>query len=109
MEKLTMKEKVLRFVESKGSATFTEIQEFIVDTNKGPGAYREHQLETVWDSKTGKTRPAMRRKYRGYYSGAFYKAHGMFPWSNPKDGYFLTGQNRLVKGENGKYTVVRNS
>ena len=103
-----MKEKVLQFVESKGSASFTEIQEFIVNTNFGPDAYKEHQLENVYDYKKNATVPRMRRVFRGYYSAAFYQGHSSWPWSKKTSGYFLTGDNRLVKGEDGKYTVVRN-
>ena len=56
MEKITMKEQVLRFVEAKGSARFTEIQEFIVDTNYGKGTYQngyQIQRERKYNSKTG--------------------------------------------------------
>lgn len=109
MAKVTMKEKVLQFVESKGSASFTEIQRFIVDENRGEGTYDAAAgTDLVWDYKKGeRTRKA--NPYRGNYSSAFYKGHGSFPWSKRKDGYFLRGANRLVKGENGKYTVVRES
>ena len=34
-----MKERILQFVESKGSARFTEIQRFIVDLRYGQGTY----------------------------------------------------------------------
>jgi hypothetical protein len=86
MQKVTMKEKVLQYVESKGEASFTEIQRFIVDTNYGAGTY---------DYNT----------HRGYYTGAFRNAQR--PDSIAGQGYFLRGNNRLSRKENGKYIVIR--
>jgi len=108
MAKVTMKEKVLQFVESKGSASFTEIQRFIVDTKFGEGTYDgDKGKDFRYNHKTGKHDiPA--NPWRGYWSAAFYKAHNTFPWTKQTSGYFLVGANRLVKGADGKYTVVRN-
>lgn len=106
-----MKEKVLQYVESRGSATFTEIQQFIVDSKFGEGTYQttyELVNKYVYDKKTEnwERQPFMGKRYRGYYCAAFsigYRyADGTY---NPK-GYFLRGSDRLVK--NGKqYSVVR--
>ena len=97
MEKITMKEQVLRYVESKGSARFTDIQKFIVDTNFGEGTYEA-------GAKYGQSQNI----YRGYYSAAFRKScHGRCGYVQV--GYFLKGANRLVKMENGNYCVIRES
>jgi hypothetical protein len=96
--KTTMKEKVLQFVESKGSATFTEIQKFIVDHNKGEGTYELCKADDkVWSPYT-KTYSRTANSFRGYYCSAF---------SGPKP-YFLMGKDYLEKTESGKYIVVRN-
>jgi len=98
--KVTMKGKVLQFVESKGSARFTDIQKFIVDTNYGPGSYDAvRRVEKAWNYKTKEYSNIIRNSFRGYYCGAF---------SGPRP-YFLKGADRLVKAENGKYIAVRNS
>lgn len=94
MEKLTMKEKVLRFVESKGTAKFAEIQKFIVDTNYGEGAY-----ESQKDYEGNK-------RFRGYYCAAF-RTGGRGRWGYTPIGYFLKGDNRLEKIERGTYKTVR--
>jgi hypothetical protein len=110
MAKVTMKEKVLQFVESKGTASFTEIQRFIVDTKFGEGTYdgdkgKDHR----YNLKTGKhdipTNP-----WRGYFCAALTKGRTAehYPYYAKREGYFLVGENRLVKGTDGKYTVVRN-
>jgi hypothetical protein len=102
MAKVTMKEKVLQFVEKKGSASFTEIQEFIVDEKFGKGTYRDGY-------ENG------RNTNRGYYCGAFsvgYYSKTLKQWQ--PGGYFLRGNDRLFKISNqinpnyGKYVVVRN-
>jgi len=113
MEKITMKEKVLRFVESKGTATFTEIQKFIFDTKYGEGTYnngRRLRETYIYNKKTDqhdkKTR--MENTNRGYYSGAFSK--GYFYESTKTynhGGYFLRGNNRLEKTEGGTYITIR--
>lgn len=108
MEKITVKERVLRFVETKGTARFVEIQEFIVDTKYGKGTYANgYKLEQDWvkDKATGNYLPVMRRKNtnRGYFSSAFRKSAGRFI----PQGYFLKGANRLVKTADGSYTTVR--
>jgi hypothetical protein len=96
--KVTMKEKVLQYVESIGTARFTDIQKFIVETNYGKGSYIQgRKLERVWNYKTQKYSEAIRNSYRGYYCCAF---SGRRP-------YFLIGVDKLVKNENGKYSVVR--
>lgn len=97
--KVTMKEKVLQFVESKGSARFTDIQKFIVETNYGKGSYEAgRQLEKSWNYKTKEYANVIKNSNRGYYCGAF----------SGRQPYFLRGANYLVKMENGKYIAVRN-
>ena len=106
MGKVTMKEQVLQFVESKGSAKFTEIQKFIVDTKFGKGTYGSRLvMDSVWNKKTQtrESKQRMMNPYRGYYSAAFTLCNSM------PVGYFLKGANRLVKMENGKYCVIRES
>jgi len=80
--KLTVKEAMLQFVESKGSATFTEIQRFLVERKYGEGSYN--------------------RDHRGKYCAAFSTSY------YGRKGYFLTGGSGwLVKNGEGTYSVVR--
>lgn len=103
MKKLTLKEKVLRFVEERGSARFTDIQRFIVDNNFGQGTYDgAKRIEKVWVN--GGYRDRLVNPYRGYHSCSFWNGGR---WS--RTGYFLTGPDYLVKGEDGRYRVVRNT
>lgn len=99
-ENLTIKEKVLRFVESKGTARFTDIQEFIVDMKHGEGTYKsgvEKVTEKVWNWNTNSyvERKITRNKYRGVHSGSIngYLSYG--------------GTGHLVKVKDG-FTVKRN-
>jgi hypothetical protein len=94
MEKLTMKERVLRFVESKGTAKFAEIQKFIVDINYGKGAY---ESQKDYEGK---------KRFRGYYCAAF-RTGGRGRWGYTPVGYFLKGDNRLEKISTGVYKTVR--
>ena len=81
MKKLTVKEAMLQFVESKGSATFTEIQRFLVERKRGAGTYT--------------------REDRGKYCAGF-------SWTGGRQGYFMTGGSGwLVKNGEGTYSVVR--
>ena len=115
MKQITMKEKVLQFVETKGSAKFTEIQKFIVDTKFGDGTYEAGYKivkDGKWNSKTGEWVEVMvkRNTNRGYYCGAF--SVGYYSKTNRQynpGGYFLRGENRLVKNSDGKYSVIRES
>jgi hypothetical protein len=113
MRKITMKDQVLQFVESKETATFTDIQRFIVDTKFGEGTYGSRMVnDWVWDKVTQKfTKQLVRRNpWRGYFCAAF--SIGYFNRTEKKyqpGGYFLRGENRLVKGSDGKYSVIRNS
>jgi hypothetical protein len=101
MEKLTLKEKVLRFVEERGSARFTDIQRFIVDNNFGQGTYDgAKRIEKVWVN--GEYRNRLVNPYRGYHSCSLTTGSR---WT--RQGYMLCGPDYLVKGENGLYTVVR--
>jgi hypothetical protein len=102
-DKIPMKEKVLQFVESKGSARYTEIQKFVVDHNKGVGAWEAgYQLNYVW-LNTSKKNPegllsmGFPNKNRGYYSSAF---SGPNPW-------FIYGKDYLQKQSDGSYKTVR--
>jgi hypothetical protein len=102
MAKLTIKEQVLRYVESVGSARFTDIQKFVYDLRYGKGSYDAgYQLcETyVWSARESNYVLRTRRmnQNRGYFASAFDK------WG----GYFVYGANRLVKDTDGLYTVVR--
>jgi hypothetical protein len=90
MAKETMKSRVLNFVESQGSARYTDIIRFIVDYKFGPGAYDNTRIHNPWN--LGKAE----NPYRGYYSTS------MMP-----DGYLRNGRERLVKGADGLYTVER--
>lgn len=109
--KITMKEKVLQYVESRGSATFTQIQRFIIDTKFGESTYDQgYQIEDtyIYDKKTGKgeLQPTKRNRYRGYYCAAFSVGYRYADGTYNPNGYFLRGSDRLVK--NGKqYSVVR--
>ena len=92
MAKITVKEQVLQFVESKGSARFTDIQRFIVDLRYGQGTYdAAAKTPLEWDPNI-KVNP-----YRGYFSSAFDS------WT----GYFLHGKDYLQKNDEGKYIVIR--
>jgi hypothetical protein len=102
---LTMKEKILRFVESKGTATFTEIQRFIVDSTEGEGTYdKGRHLESVWvyGPRIGgchrESKSVMKyiNSYRGTYSNAFTEGSG----------YLRLGKQYLEK-EGRKYYTVR--
>ena len=112
--KITMKEKVLQFVEQKGEARFTDIQCFIVDTNYGVGTYLAGYKEVddwVLNRETKEYQKCRRRKNvnRGYYCGAFsagYFSRVKRTWDH--GGYFMRGDNRLEKNpETGKYRVIR--
>jgi hypothetical protein len=114
-QKPTMKARVLDFVESKGTARFTEIQEFIVDQNFGEGTYKAAAgTDTTWQKQFNPstrnmefTRTKKANPYRGYYSAAFHQGTSYYPWSNRNKGYFLVGSDRLEKGEDGLYRVIR--
>jgi len=109
MKKLTMKQQVLQFVESNGSARYVDIIKFIVDTKFGTGTYDSGvkiQPTWVWNKKLsqGETKPRRKNEWRGYYSGAF---------SATK--YFLKGSDHLMKVTNpsspayNKYITFRNN
>ena len=111
MEKITMKEKVLRFVETKGTARFTEIQEFIVDTNYGIGTYQngyQIERERKRNIETGEWTEVLvkRNTNRGYYCSAFRTA-GRGRYGITPVGYFMTGDNRLEKTARGTYKTIR--
>jgi len=111
MDKFTMKEQVLQFVESQGSASYTEIQKFIVDTKYGAGTYGSRPVEIrVWncETQTQATKTRMMNPYRGYYASAF--SAGRYSKHTNRwiyGGYFLRSSNRLVKGDDGKYSTIR--
>jgi hypothetical protein len=98
---ITMKERVLRFVESRGTARYTDIIRFIVDTKFGEGTYESgYQMEDLWVASNGSWKTVKRRKnmYRGYYSAAF-------SWN----GYFFKGKDQLAHLATGGYRVIRNA
>jgi hypothetical protein len=97
--KISMKEKVLIFVESKGLASYTEIIKFVVDTKFGDGTYdsgKDKDTTNYWDNNSNTLKSSKANIWRGYYSGA------MSGWKP----YFLQGEDRLVKADK-KYIVVR--
>lgn len=95
--KITMKERILQFVESKGSARFTEIQRFIVDLRYGQGTYdAASKSDLTWSKDGTLTRKA--NPYRGYFSSAFDS------WT----GYLMHGKHCLVKNDDGSYSVYIN-
>lgn len=103
MKTITMKEQVLQFVESRGTATYTEIIQFIVDTKFGKDTFSNAKgTDQTW-GRNGNKVPA--NPYRGYFASAL---------SGPTP-YFVKGSNRLQKITNpmnpsyGKYTTVRNN
>ena len=102
MKKITMKEKVLRFVELHEAASFTMIQRFIVDTKRGAGTYDgARQPEWVYRHEKKITAKELRNPYRGHFCSAFSGSY-----AGP--GYFMVGKDRLVKtGESRMYKVVR--
>lgn len=109
MKKQSMKEKVLNFVESKGEASFTEIQRFIVDHNYGEGTYDASIKSGEGWKQNPQTGEWKREKtgfnpFRGYYCSAFCRTYTQGP-------QFMEGRDRLEKGEGkrGKYKVIRNS
>jgi len=92
--KVNNEKKVLRFVESKGTAKFAEIQKFIVDANYGEVAY---ESQKDYEGK---------KRFRGYYCAAF-RTGGRGPCVYTPIGYFLIGDNRLEKISRGVYKTVR--
>jgi hypothetical protein len=111
VQKQTKKEQVLQFVESQGSASYTEIQRFIVDLKFGAGTYGSRMVnDYIWNKETKSYEKGLVKKnpYRGYYSAAF--SSGRFSKTTKRwvyGGYFLRGNSRLVKQDDGKYSVVR--
>ena len=133
MAKVTMKSKILDFVESMGTARFTEIQRFIVDHNKGEGTYdAARRSGTTWGTKVvypplcefsesdqikiaanGGKIPKMYESvvvranpYRGYYSVNL-SPGGKSCWGYRKPGYLMVGAERLEKGKDGLYRTIR--
>jgi len=111
MAKITMKTKVLEFVKSKGSASFTEIQEFIYDTNYGTGSYKKGYKivdDQVWNNEAQMWVPKKikRNVNRGYYCSAFRMVSTSRYTRSLPVGYFMRGNNRLEKTETGKYIAI---
>jgi hypothetical protein len=103
MAKETMKSRVLLFVESQGSARHTDIVRFIVDFKFGEGTYDN----TYEQDHNGVQRIPRRKSYRGHYSSAFLTGRRVGRYSTGRVGYFLCGPDRLVKGTDGLYQVLR--
>ena len=107
-QKQTIKSKVLDFVESMGSARYTDIIRFVVDHKHGEGTFdKAAGTDRTWkgNSRTVKCNP-----YRGHYSGAFRKPYRR--WIDGKmvyPGYFLhdVGYGKLEKQEDGSYKTIR--
>lgn len=95
-KRLTKKEKILRFVEERGSASFTDIQRFFVDMIYGEGTY-DSTFECYKIIRNGKLVDGKLKKYRGYICGSL----------SSYDGYMMCGKEYLEK--RGKlYYAVRN-
>jgi hypothetical protein len=104
----TVKSRVLDFVEKKGGAKYTEIQEFIVDQKYGSGTYAAAAgTDTTWTSGLNGSKTKKCNPYRGYYSCALQKGSNRYPWSKRESGYFLVGKERLEKRKDGLYIVIR--
>ena len=101
MSKPTKRSQIIDFVESQGTASFTEIQRFIVDLNYGEGTYDSAKHgDRAWDQKT-ETRSRKCNPWRGYYCGAFANTYG-------RPAMLLSGKKSyLVKDANGRYSTVR--
>ena len=102
-KRVTLKSRVLDFVENKGSARYVDVIKFIVDTKFGEGTWEKGYVTQnvyVRDSK-GEYRSRERRMntWRGYFSAAF---SGTCP-------YLLMGKEHLEKGEDSLYRTVRDS
>ena len=101
-DKMTMKDRVLAFVESKGTARFVEIQKFVVDYKYGVGAYEAGcQLNTIWlapskKNPDGALSVGFPNRNRGYYCSMFFG-------SNP---IFMYGESYLERMSRGIYKVV---
>jgi len=111
MKKQTMKSQVLNFVESQGTARYTDIIRFIVDTKFGEGTFNSDAgTDLAWGAK-GKTVKC--NPWRGYYSAAFMKPYRISRGENAGKmvypGYFFkdAGYGCLIKLENGLYKTVR--
>lgn len=107
-KKVTMKEKVLQYVEQRGSARYTDIIKFIVDTKFGANTYDNAKGKDGcyrYNAKGNNTYYGA-NPYRGYYSCAF---SGGCTWKHGQreyqPGYFLKGADRLEKRDTLYYTV----
>ena len=117
MAKLTKREQILQFVESQGTATFTQIQRFIVDLNYGAGTYDKDAktgFRSVWNGKNGaesRFRAVPANPWRGYYCSSFCGGYSVRRtvdglkrvWRQPS---LLSGKDRLVS-EGKLYKAVR--
>jgi hypothetical protein len=98
MSTLTKREQIMNFVESQGTASFTEIQRFIVDLNMGKGTYdAAKHTDRAYSLKT-ETHSVKCNRWRGYYCGAF---------SGPNPTLLYGKKSHLIKGDNGRYSVIR--
>ena len=99
---ISFKETVLQFVESKGTARFTEIQEFAVDFRLGEGTYKKGKGDIAsrtynYDTNEYDVKIVKSNIHRGMYCGHMYR----------NDGYWANGSSRLVRTGRGVYKVVR--
>lgn len=97
---MSMKELVLRFVESKGTATFKEIQRFVVDHNYGEGTYDKSIGRIPKYSSWNPEETMISTKFRGYYCGRLYNG-GYWP-----KGDLMCGDSYLVRVSRGMYQAV---
>ena len=113
----TIKQYTMEFVESKGSARYTEIIEFIVDHNHGEGTFKASYINEptygkLADGTWGKLEKTIRRNsQRGYYSGAFRKPYIARNGQTYYPGHFFndTGHGKLEKHPDGSYIVVHDT
>jgi hypothetical protein len=98
MSKLTKREQIINFVESQGTASFTEIQRFIVDLNMGQGTYdAAKHSDLTWSPKTNEYTVKC-NTWRGYYCSHL---------SGPNPTLMYGKKSHLIKGDNGRYSVIR--
>lgn len=101
MSTLTKREQIIKFVEGQGTASFTEIQRFIVDLNMGKGTYdAAKHSDTTWSRKT-QTHSIKCNPWRGYYCSAFSNSYSQ------KANLMYGKKSHLIKGDNGRYSVIR--
>lgn len=96
-KKISLKEAVLRFVESKVTAKFTEIQKFATDYRSGEGTYEKGYVQEEFTRSDGSIHVRKINVNRGLFCGDIYRL----------DSHWTNGRYRLVKVSRGTYRVQR--